>query len=155
MVHLVWALKPHTVSICGQLIRPSGLLSLWLQAKICFKSFHIFRLRHTMCLHRTRPSHSVNMIRSAHHVVSHTESTHVFTRGQFWPLGIVITCICVCPCVCVSLCQSLACPCDNSGPVQARIAKFWPKMQKTLVKVPIAFGGNWPWWPWPSRSNLT
>ena len=50
------------------------------------------------------------------------------------------------------MCQSLACPRDNSGPVQARIAKFGPKMQKTLVKVPIVLGGNW---PWPSRSNLT
>ena len=58
----------------------------------------------------------------------------------------------VCVCVCLSVCQSLACPRDNSGPVQARIAKFGPKMQKTLVKVPIVLGSNW---PWPSRSNLT
>ena len=56
------------------------------------------------------------------------------------------------PCVCPCVCQSLACPRDSSGPVQARIAKFGPKMQKTLVKVPIVLGGNW---PWPSRSNLT
>ena len=55
-------------------------------------------------------------------------------------------------CVCLSVCQSLACPRDNSGPVQARIAKFGSKIQKTLVKVPIVLGGNW---PWPSRSNLT
>ena len=61
-------------------------------------------------------------------------------------------CVCVCLSVCLSVCQSLACPGDNSGPVQARIAKFGPKMQKTLVKVPIVLGGNW---PWPSRSNLT
>ena len=80
------------------------------------------------------------------------------TRGQFWPSGIVVACVCVCVCVCVclsvclSVCQSLACPRDNSGPVEARIAKFWPKMQKTLVKVPIVLRGNW---PWPSRSNLT
>ena len=52
----------------------------------------------------------------------------------------------------VCVCESLACPRDNSGPVQARIAKFGPKIQKTLVKVPIVLGGNW---PWPSRSNLT
>ena len=58
--------------------------------------------------------------------------------------------LCVCSCVCQSVCQSLACPRDNSGPVQARIAKFGPKMQKTLVNVPIVLGGNW-----PSRSNLT
>ena len=78
----------------------------------------------------------------------------IFTQGQFWPSGIVIACVCVCVrvCVCQSVCQSLACPRDNSGPVQARIAKFGPKMQKTLVKVPIVLGGNW---PWPSRSNLT
>ena len=60
--------------------------------------------------------------------------------------------LCVCRCVCQSVCQSLACPHDNSGPVQSRIAKFGPKMQKTLVKVPIVLGGNW---HWPSRSNLT
>ena len=78
----------------------------------------------------------------------------IFTRGQFWPSGIVVACVCVCVCVCVCpyVCQSLACPRDNSGPVQTRIAKFGPKMQKTLVKVPIVLGGNW---PWPSRSNLT
>ena len=38
--------------------------------------------------------------------------------------------------------RSLACPRDNSGPVQARIAKFGPKMQKTLVKLPIVWGGG-------------
>ena len=78
----------------------------------------------------------------------------IFTRGQFWPSGIVVACVCVCVClsVCLSVCQSLACPRDNSGPVQARIAKFEPKMQKTLVKVPIVLGGNR---PWTSRSNLT
>ena len=100
--------------------------------------------------------------------------SHLFTRGQFWPSGIVVACVCVCVClfvcpsvcpsvclsvclsvcpsVCLSVCQLLACPRDNSEPVQARIAKFGPKMQKTLVKVPIVLGGNW---PWPSRSNLT
>ena len=60
--------------------------------------------------------------------------------------------LCVCPCVCQFVCQSLACPRDNLGPVQARIAKFWPKMQKTLFKVHIVLEGNW---LWPSRSNLT
>ena len=68
--------------------------------------------------------------------------------------------LCVCVFVCLSVCLSvcflsvnhLLTPRDNSGPVQARIAKFGPKMQKTSVKVPIVLGGNW---PWPSRSNLT
>ena len=80
----------------------------------------------------------------------HCLTNSIFTRGQFWPSGIVIACVCVCVRVCV--CQSLACPHDKLGPVQARIAKFGPKMQKTLVNVPIVLGVNW---PWPSRSNLT
>ena len=64
----------------------------------------------------------------------------LFTRGQFWPSGIVIACVCVCACVYEAVCQSLACPRDNSGTVQARIAKFGPKMQKTLVNVSIVLG---------------
>ena len=60
-------------------------------------------------------------------------------------------CLFVCL-VCLSVCQSLACPRDDSGPVQARITKFGLKMQKTLVKVPIFL---WTDRPWPSRSNLT
>ena len=63
-----------------------------------------------------------------------------FTRGRFWPSGIVVACVCVSVCPCVY--QSPACSHDNSGPVQARITKFGP----------IVLGGNR---PWPSRSNLT
>ena len=73
-------------------------------------------------------------------------SMSVFTRGQFWPLGIVVACVCVC------VYQSLACLHDNSSPVQGRITKFGPEKQNTLVKIPIVLRGNW---PWPSRSNLT
>ena len=56
--------------------------------------------------------------------------------------------------VCVSVCvyQSRACPHDNSSPIQARITKFGPEMQNTLVWVPIVFGNDR---PWSSRSNLT
>ena len=46
-------------------------------------------------------------------------------------------CRCLCLSVCVSVRQSLACPRDNSGPVQARITKFGPKIQNSLIKVPI------------------
>ena len=49
-------------------------------------------------------------------------------------------CVCVFVCVCVSLCQSLACPRDNSGPVQTMIAKFvWNKDAKALVNI-LFFG---------------
>ena len=68
----------------------------------------------------------------------------IFTWGQFWPPGIVVAP--VRPSV-----HHQVCPCDNSSPVQAKITKFGPKMQNTLVKVPIILGGNQ---PWPSRSNL-
>ena len=61
-------------------------------------------------------------------------------------------CLRLCVCLCLSVCKSLACPRDNSGPVQARITKFEPKMQNTLVKVPIVL---WTDRPWPWRSNLT
>ena len=43
-------------------------------------------------------------------------------------------------CLCVY--QSLACSRDNSGPVQARITIFGPKIQNALVKVPIVLEGN-------------
>ena len=56
--------------------------------------------------------------------------------------------------LCVRVCvyQSRACPDDNSSPIQARITKFGPEMQNTLVWVPIVFGDDR---PWSSRSNLT
>ena len=140
----------------------------------------------------------------------------VFTRGQFWPSGIVVACVCVCVSVCQSVCLSVclsvcvcvnhllvrpitldpfklgspnldqrckrpwlrsllfwggnwpwpsrsnltskseftqfwACPDHNSLPIQARITKFGPEVENSLVKVPIVLGGNW---PRPSRSNL-
>ena len=35
-------------------------------------------------------------------------------------------------------------PRDTSTPIQARLAKFGPKMHNTLVKVPYCFGGQSP-----------
>ena len=76
------------------------------------------------------------------------------TRGQFWPSGIVVACVClsVCVSVCVCVRQPRACPGHKSPRVQARTTKFGQKVQNNLVKVPIVFGCDW---PWPSRSNLT
>ena len=57
---------------------------------------------------------------SGHFLMSKNDfliSEIIFTRGQFWPSGIVVACV--------------------SGPVQTKITKFRPKMHKTLVKVPI------------------
>ena len=45
-----------------------------------------------------------------------------------------------------------ACSHHNSLPIQARITKFWPEVQSSLVKIPIVLAGLW---PWPSRSYLT
>ena len=62
----------------------------------------------------------------------------IFTRGQFWPSGIVVACVCLFVCVCVSVCQSvcpsLACPCHNSRPVSVRITRFGPRVQNNLVR---------------------
>ena len=93
----------------------------------------------------------VKLLSGQYHItllISNENWILVFTRGQFWPSGIVVACVCVCVCVR----QSWACPSDNSSTVQARITKFGPEKQNTLVKIPIVFWGNW---PWPSRSNLT
>ena len=79
-------------------------------------------------------------------IMFHSLKTMLFTRGQFWPPGIVVAC------VCVYVYQPLACPHDNSSPVQAGITKFGSEKQNTLVKIPIVLMGNW---PWPSRSNST
>ena len=77
-----------------------------------------------------------------------------FTLGQFWPSGIVIACVCgsVCLCVCVCVCQSRACLHDNSSLIQARITKFRPDIQNTLVQVPFVLGDDR---LWTSMSNLT
>ena len=59
-----------------------------------------------------------------------------FTRGQFWPPGIIIACVCLC----VSMCQPQACLNLNSSPVKAKITKFRPKVQNTLVVILIVLG---------------
>ena len=38
-----------------------------------------------------------------------------------------------------------ACRHDNSSPLQARITKFKPEVQSTLVKISINFGIDWSW----------
>ena len=74
----------------------------------------------------------------------------------FYPRPVLAFRYCCClrvyVCVFVCVCQSLACPHDNSWPVQARITKFGSDMWKTLVKISIVLWSNR---PWPSRSNLT
>ena len=63
-----------------------------------------------------------------------SHSKWVFTRGQFWPSGIVVAC--VCPCVR----QSWACLCDNSSQVRAWNTKFGPKNAKYFAQGPYCFG---------------
>ena len=78
--------------------------------------------------------------------------TFCYSMHDFYPRPVLASGYCRCLCLCVCVYQSLACPHDNSPPVQARITKFGPEKQNTLVKIPIVLGGKW---PWPSRSNLT
>ena len=40
---------------------------------------------------------------------------------------------------------------QNSSPIQARIIKYGPGVQTSLVKIPLVFGGDW---HLPSRSTL-
>ena len=71
---------------------------------------------------------------------SHADDWPCHTGGRiewFFPMSYVCVCVRVCVYVCVY--QSLACPRDNSWPVQARITKFGPEKQNTLAKIPIGF----------------
>ena len=43
----------------------------------------------------------------ASHCIFTTNYGHIFTRGQLWPLGIVVACVCVC--VCLSVNHQLVC----------------------------------------------
>ena len=54
----------------------------------CFQKFQHSQWRHTMCLHRTGPSHSVN---DTHDVVSHSGSTYVLGPLRAPLLGHKIT----------------------------------------------------------------
>ena len=64
-----------------------------------------------------------------------------FSRSNFYPRPVLACGYCRCLRLCVSVSvpawQSLACPCDNLGP-----DKFGLKVQNTLAKVPIVFGGQ-------------
>ena len=77
--------------------------------------------------------------------------THSFLPEASFGLQVLSFPASVCLCDYQSVCQSLACPRDNSGPVQARITKFGPRVQNNLIKVPTVL---WSDRPWPSRSNL-
>ena len=83
---------------------------------------------------------------SLHHS-KHRGQMQNFIRNHFWPVGIVVACVClcvrvcvrVCMCVCVRVCVCI-CPlvcdnrklADNSAPVQSQSTKFEQKMPKHL-----------------------
>ena len=54
----------------------------------------------------------------------------IFTWGQFWPLGIVVACICMCAHTCVYVHQPKACLHHNSSPLKAGITN--PKAKAHL-----------------------
>ena len=66
--------------------------------------------------------------------------------NQFYPRPVLALgyCRCLRLCVrvsvCLFVCQSLACPRDNSGPVQARIAKFGPKCKRPWLRSLLFYG---------------
>ena len=67
-------------------------------------------------------------------MIFHTMNFIIFTWGKFGTqFGIVIACVYI----------SLACPEDNSSPVEAKITKLGPAKQDTLVKIPIVLGCDW------------
>ena len=84
--------------------------------------------------------------------ISHLKSIWPHLKKYFHPRPVLAFGYCrrVCLCMCVCVRQSQICPCDNLSPVQARITKFEPVVQNTLVKIPMVFGIHW---PWTARSN--
>ena len=70
-------------------------------------------------------------------IMINRENNGIFVQGNT-----VFSGYSVCPCVRECVYPSFACPRDNSGPVQARITKFGPKMQSTVVMVPFWFWGQ-------------
>ena len=69
----------------------------------------------------------------------------IFTRGQFWPSGIVLACVYLCACVCPSVCVSVNLELVRAiSRVQAWTTTFEQNMQNNLVKVPIVLEGDWP-----------
>ena len=52
-------------------------------------------------------SYHFSTLRQSKWFKSSLDLGHIFTRGQFWPSGIVIACVCVCVCPCVCVCVSL------------------------------------------------
>ena len=68
-----------------------------------------------------------------------------FTRGQYWPSGIVIAWVCVC--VSTFFVRAI-----THLTFQLESSNLDQKIQQILLKVPIVFSVDW---PWPSRSNLT
>ena len=72
----------------------------------------------------------------------------IFTRGQFWPSGIVVACVCLCVCVSV-----------NHELVRAIIHQPFKLGSPNLdqrCKRPIVLWGDWQWssrsnWAWKSK----
>ena len=72
---------------------------------------------------------------------------YVFWQNSFLPevsfgLRVLSLPASVCVCVCPSVSRSVhyqACSCDDSWPVQARIAKFGPEVENNLVKILFFF----------------
>ena len=86
-------------------------------------------------------------------------SSVLFTRGQFWPSGIVVACVClcVCPCVCVNpqLVRVITHhPFKLGSPnLDHRCKRPWIRSLLFFCFFCFFLGGGD--WLWPSRSNLT
>ena len=88
--------------------------------------------------------HPIKQLQKVCRDLSCLRNSKIWIFGNFYPRPVLASGYCRWPCPSIS-------PSVRPSPVQARITKFGPKMQNTLVKVPIVLGGNQ---PWPSRSNL-
>ena len=77
------------------------------------------------------------------------EWPEIFTRGQFWPSGIVVACVSVC--VCLSVCHLLV-RAITRDLFKLGLPTLDQRCKRPCLWPLLFWGGNW---PWPSRSNLT
>ena len=157
----VLEILPGSSSHCNSsLARDKSARLCWYWKAIIYSRVHLGWMKLGNMVFDRKTTHTGPVLKLGYHesffvlFFIYLEIFSVFTRGQFWPSGIVVACVClsVCVSVCVCVRQPRACPRHKSRRVQARTTKFGQKVQNNLVKVPIVLGGDW---PWPSRSNLT
>ena len=79
-------------------------------------------------------------------------SNDFYYQGQFWPSGIVATCVYLSVRLCIrpSVHHLFACPAITCVPFKLGSPNFDQRLNTPLVKICIVLGGDWPWLSGPN-----